>query len=56
MAAHFLTDFRMANFVSFSAFKDLLCDHVFLIIVHESIELCMLLLHGLKINFKVWLG
>ena len=34
----FLPDFCMANFVSFSAFKDLLCDHVFLIIVHESIE------------------
>ena len=28
----------MANFVSFSAFKDLVCDHVFLIFVHESIE------------------
>ena len=38
MAAHFLTDFRMANFVIFLALKDILCDHVFLIIFHESIE------------------
>ena len=34
----FFTGFSHGEFRFFSAFKDLLCDHVFLIFVHESIE------------------